>query len=135
MAEYRITTLDNIKDLSAAGEVVWSNERYGAVYVVDRPYLRRMVESGEIPVLHVGQREAVDAILKAVPDVAITTISLTCPRDLAVQRITERATGDTAERITAYDATQHLADADLTIDTSIVNPVEAAGLIANTVSR
>jgi guanylate kinase len=131
VTEYRITTLDHIKDLQAAGEVVWTNERYGAVYAVDRPHLRHMVEEGCIPVLHVGQRMAVNAIVAAIPDVQITTVSLTCPRDIAVQRITDRATGDTADRIAAYDATEQFKDADLTIDTSIVSPAEAADLIAS----
>jgi guanylate kinase len=135
VGEYRITTLDHIGNLREAREVVWSNERYGAVYVVDRPYLRRMVEEGRIPVLHVGQRAAVDAIVAALPDVQVTTVSLTCPRDLAVCRIAERATGDTADRIAAYDATEQFAGADLTIDTSVVSPVEAADLIANRVSK
>lgn len=135
VAEYRITTIDHIKDLKAAGEVVWSNERYGAVYAVDRPHLRRMVEQGQIPVLHVGQRNAVDAIVAALPDAQVTTVSLTCPRDLAVQRITDRATGDTAGRIAAYDATERFINADLTIDTSVFTPVEAANLIANRVAK
>jgi guanylate kinase len=135
VTEYRITTIDHIKDLQAAGEVVWSNERYGAVYAVDRPHFRRMVEEGQIPVLHVGQWNAVDAIVASVPDAQVTTVSLTCPRDLAVQRITDRATGDTADRIAAYDATERFIDADLTIDTSAVTPVEAADLIADRVAE
>lgn len=135
VAEYRITTLDHIKDLQAAGEVVWTNERYGAVYAVDRPHLRHMVEEGSIPVLHVGQRSAVNAIVAAIPDVQITTVSLMCPRHIAVQRITDRATGDTTERIAAYDATEQFKGADLTIDTSVVGLVEAADLIARTVSE
>lgn len=135
VAEYRITTLDHIKDLQAAGEVIWVNERYGAIYAIDRPHLRHMVEEGCVPVLHVGQRSAVDAIIAAMPDVQITTVSLTYPRDIAVQRITDRETGDTADRIAAYDATKQFKDADLTIDTSIVGPVEAADLIARTVSE
>ena len=135
VAEYRIVTFDRIKDLQAAGEIVWTNERYGAVYAVDKPHLRHMVEEGRIPVLHLGQRRAVDAAVAAIPDVEITTVSLTCPRDIAVQRITDRATGDTAERIAAYDATEQFKDADLTIDTSAVGPVEAAELIASRVSK
>jgi guanylate kinase len=94
-----------------------------------------MIEEGHIPVLHVGQLGAVDAIVAAVPNVQVTTVSLTCPRDLAMQRITERATGDTSDRIDAYDATEQFLDADLTIDTSIVSPVEAADLIAKRVSE
>lgn len=134
-AEYRITTLDRIKDLQAAGEVIWSNERYGAVYATDRPYLRLMIQEGRIPVLHVGQRAAVDAIVSALPDLQVTTVSLTCPREIAVQRITDRSTGDTSDRIAAYDATDQFADADLVIDTSIVGADEAANLIANKVKE
>lgn len=134
MSEYRITTHDRIKDLQAAGEVVWITERYGAVYAIDRSHLRRMVEEGRIPVLHVGQLGAVDEIVSAVPDAQVTTVSLTCPRDLAIQRITDRATGDTADRIAAYDDTEQFADADLTINTSAVAPIEAAGMIASKVN-
>lgn len=133
VAEYRITTHDRIKDLQVAGEVVWANERYGAVYAIDRPHLRRMVEEGHIPVLHVGQRSAVDAIVSAVPGVQVTTVSLTCPRDMALQRIADRETGDTPDRVTAYDATEQFIDADLTIDTNIFGPVEAADLIISRV--
>lgn len=134
VAEYRIVPLGAIQELQAAGEIVWTNERYGAVYAIDRPHLRHMVHKGSIPVLHVGQLGAVDAIIAAVPDVQITTVSLTCGRDTAVRRITERATGDTADRIAAYDATERLEGADLVIDTGIVNPAEAADLIASKVS-
>jgi guanylate kinase len=132
-AEYRIATHDRIKELQAAGDVVWANERYGAVYAIDRPYLRCMVEEGRIPILHVGQRSAVDAIVSAVPDVQVTAVSLICPRELALQRIAGRATGDIADRIAAYDATEQFTG-NLTIDTSVVGPVEAADLIANRVS-
>jgi guanylate kinase len=133
VAEYRITTFDHIEDLQAAGEVVWANERYGAVYAIDRPHLRGMIEEGRIPVLHVGQRGAIDAIVSAVPDVNVTTVSLICPREIALQRISGRKTGDTPDRVAAYDTTERLEDADLTIDTSVVGPVEAADLIASRV--
>jgi guanylate kinase len=135
VAEYRIATLDQLKELQAAGEIVWSNERYGAVYAIDTPHLRYMIKRGRIPVLHVGQPDAVNAIVAAVPDAQFTTVSLTCPRDIAVRRITDRATGDTAHRITAYDATEQFKGADLAIDTSLIGPVEAANMIASRVSK
>jgi guanylate kinase len=135
ISEYRITTRDRIRDLSAAGEIVWANERYGSVYVIDRPHLRRMIEAGCIPILHVGQRDAVDSIVSAVPTVQVTTVSLTCPREIALQRIANRETGDTLDRVAAYDATEQFIDADLTIDTSVVGPVEAADLIIEKVLK
>lgn len=134
-AEYRITTLDHIKDLQAAGEIAWNNERYGAIYAIDTPNLRYMIELGRIPVLHVGQPNAVNAIVAAIPDVQVTTVILICPRDIAVQRIMNRATGDTADRIAAYDATEPFKGAHMTIDTSLITPVEAAEMIANRVSK
>jgi guanylate kinase len=129
-AEYRITTQDHIKDLQAAGEIVWTNERYGAVYAIDRLHLRRMVKGGHIPVLHVGQRSAIYAIVSALPDVQVITVSLTCPREVALQRIASRETGDIPDRVAAYDATEQFIDADIAIDTNVVGPVEAADLIS-----
>lgn len=134
-AEYRITTLKHIKDLQAAGEIAWINERYGAFYAVDTPQLRYLIDRRQIPVVHVGQRNAVNAITAAITDALVTTVSLTCPRDIAVQRITDRATGDTADRIAAYDATEEFKDADLIIDTSLIGPVEAAKMIASRVPK
>lgn len=36
---------------------MWENERYGAVYVIDRGHIERMFASGLIPVLHAGEPE------------------------------------------------------------------------------
>ena len=129
-AEYRIVTREYIEGLRIAGDIVWANERYGAMYAIDRSYLLNLVEAGRIPVLHLGQRCAVDAVRSAIPDVRVTTISLTYPRSLAVQRIADRATGDDADRIAAFDTTDRLVNADLVIDTSAVTPIEAAQLIS-----
>jgi guanylate kinase len=133
MAEYRITTHAHIKDLQPAGEIVWANERYGSVYAIDRPQLRRMIEEGYIPVLHVGQRGAIASVASAMPDMQVTTVSLTCPREIALQRLASRETGDTSDRLAAYDATEQFIEADLIIDTSSIGPVEAADMIAHKV--
>lgn len=132
-AEYRITTRDHIEQLQAAGEVIWSNERYGAIYATDRPHLQHMIDTGQIPVLHVGQVAAVDAIASAVP--RVVKVSLTCPREVALKRIAARGTGDVSDRVAAYDATDPLTEADLVIDTSIVGVEEAAALIAGKVDE
>ena len=132
-AEYRLTSLDHINSLRTHGDAVWVNERYGAVYAVDRPYIRELVDAGRVPVLHAGQRQAVDAIVAALPDARVTRVSLTCPRIVAERRISDRGMGDAAERLAAYDATESFPDADLTIDTSAVDPSDAADLIAHKV--
>ncbi|SCL16736.1 guanylate kinase [Micromonospora nigra] len=125
---YRMTTAPELAALRAAGEVVWENRRYGAVYVVDDHGLRRQLHDG-IPVVHLGQVDAVDAVREAFPDAQWTVVALTCPRDVAAARIAQRQTGDTAERLQAWDQTEAIGAADLTIDTSETCPDRAAKLI------
>jgi guanylate kinase len=133
--EYRITTAEQIDKLCASGDVIWTNERFGSVYAIDRPYLHGMITGGLIPILHAGQIAAVDAIFSALPDAQVTRVSLTCPRRVAEQRINARATGDSAERLAAYDATLPLPDADLVVDTSMVDPTESAAMIIKRMFR
>jgi guanylate kinase len=133
-AEYRLTTFDHIESLRTSGDAVWINERYGAVYAIDRPHVREIIEAGRIPVLHAGQRQAVDAIVAALPDARVTRVSLTCPRIVAERRISDRGTGAVLERLAAYDATESFPNADLTIDTSAVAPADTANLIAQKVA-
>lgn len=118
---YRLTTPDEIDRLRDAGEVIWENERYQAVYVVDRPELQRMLDEGTVPVVHLGQTEAVRAMAK-LSDAEWLTVYLWCPRPVAVARIKERSTGDSTARLTAWDDTEPLHDAALTIDTSTATP-------------
>jgi len=129
-SEYRTATRADLERLRASGEIIWENQRYGAVYVTDRGHIAGMFGDGLIPVLHVGQVDAADAIGKAFPGVPLTRVSLTCPRPAAAARIAGRATGDTAERLAAYDATAPLPDADLVIDTSVTPVPDAARRIA-----
>jgi guanylate kinase len=116
--------------LRAGGQVVWENARYGAVYAIDRGYVESMFASGLVPVFHAGQPEVIGALAKAFPGAELTSVSLTCPRDVAAARIAERATGDTAERLAAYDGTPALTAATLTIDTNVTPAGEAARQIA-----
>jgi guanylate kinase len=128
--EYRPATHEELQRLHAEGEIIWENERYGAVYAIDRGHITAMLDDGLIPVVHVGQAEAVGAVAKTFPDVALTCVSLSCPRSTAASRITERATGDTAERLAVYDDTPPLTGADLVIDTSATEVEGAAWRIA-----
>ncbi|MFF0173184.1 phosphotransferase-like protein [Micromonospora profundi] len=127
-AGYRMSTDAELASLHASGGVVWENRRYGSVYVIDAPGLRQQLYR-QIPVVHVGQVDAVDAVSTAFPDVRWTVVALTCPRDVAERRIVERQTGDSAERLRAWDETETIPTADLTIDTSTSSPELAARLI------
>jgi guanylate kinase len=128
-AGYRMTTSSHINTLRSAGSVVWENRRYDALYVIDRVWLTGMLETC-IPVLHVGQPEAVEAVTAALPPATQwITVWLWCPRDVAAGRITERGTADTAERLRAWDETAPLPEADISINTAETHPIDAAATI------
>lgn len=125
---YRMGTMAIVEQLRAAKNVVWENRRYGATYVIDRPELTRRL-SVEIPVLHLGQRDGVAEIVAAIPSARWIVADLYCPRTVGVERIAARGTGDTSERITAWDETPRLPHPDISIDTGIALPEQSALLI------
>jgi hypothetical protein len=57
-----MTAVSAVDELRMRGDIVWENERYGAVYLVDRPSLLAYLAS-HLPVLHLGQADAVDAVM------------------------------------------------------------------------
>ncbi|MEU9828974.1 phosphotransferase-like protein [Micromonospora chersina] len=123
-----MASAEQVERLRAEGSVVWENHRYGAVYVTDRPTLRADLIN-HIPVVHLGQVEAVQAVKSALPEARWLTVYVWCPRAVAHERSQTRATGDTAARLQAWDQTQPLQHADLTIDTSAVAPEEAVSQV------
>jgi guanylate kinase len=124
-AGYRMADEATVDALRANGDVVWENRRYDALYVVDRPSLAQRLGNG-IPVVHLGQLPAVDAVTEAVPGSRWLVVYVWCPRDVAEERIIARGTGDTAARLAAWDATEPLPDSDLTLNTAQVLPLDAA---------
>jgi hypothetical protein len=62
-------------------------------------------------------------------------VYLWCPRAVAAERIEARATGDTAERLRVWDATDPLHDADLILNTAMSEPAEVAHEIHATLSK
>ncbi|PPJ39968.1 kinase [Nocardia nova] len=133
-AGYRMTSEEHLESLARAGEIVWENSRYGARYVIDRPGLQELVASGRIPVVHAGQPEVIPAVRAAVPGTWIV-VQLSTSREVARQRILERATGDTAARLAAWDATPRLLSSNLDIDTGRTSPEQAARLIRSLIGR
>lgn len=125
---YRITTSSVVQSLRETGEVIWENSRYGATYVVDRPGLVEALERA-IPVLHLGQPEAIEAVRSATPAVHWTVVELTTPRDVAIERFDQRNPHDAADRLKAWDETPPLKNASLRIDTSKTSVEEAANQI------
>ncbi|MET7770173.1 hypothetical protein [Nocardia sp. NPDC005366] len=130
---YRMASLGDLQRLVTAGEVIYANTRYGATYVIDRPELTAITAANKIPVLHVGQPEAIDALLDAIPTIRWVIVDLWCPRDVAAARIAARDTGDTGDRLAVWDATPQLSVADVRIDTAAVDPTSAARQIVDAV--
>ncbi|WP_280379796.1 hypothetical protein [Nocardia wallacei] len=129
-AGYRMASALELDQLAAAGQIIYSNTRYASTYSIDRPELDRIIAAGEIPVLHVGQPEAIHALLGAEPTIRWVVVEVWCPREIAAARAAARGTDDTAERLAAWDSTPRLAIADVRIDTSTVDPARAARQIA-----
>jgi guanylate kinase len=126
---YRITTLPHINTLRNTGSVIWETHRYDALYVVDRTPLTDMLDVC-IPVLHTGQLGAVKAVTDTLPPATQwVTVWLWCPRHIAARRITNRGTGDTSARLRAWDETEPLPEADISINTANVCPANAAETI------
>jgi guanylate kinase len=128
---YRVVNAAQMQAVS--DDLVWTNERYGAVYAVDRAGLIEALREG-VPVVHLGQPEAVEAVCGAVEDVRWLVVALWCDRDTAHARLRSRGSGDLGERLDVWDQTPTLPAPACTINTGLVNPSAVAQLIADAVS-
>jgi guanylate kinase len=84
-----------------------------------------------IPVIHLGQPEAVDAVVAAFPEVRWTVVELWCPADVAELRLRERGDSDLVQRMRmeAWRETPRLDAADVRVDTAPVFPEFVASMI------
>jgi len=129
-AGYRILTAEALDELRAAGHVIWEINRYHATYALDRRAVVAALDDGRtVPVVHLGQVPAIEALIRATTPARWLVVYLWCPREVAAQRISARATGDDVARLVAWDETDPLPDADLIINTADVDASEAARMI------
>ncbi|QIY94489.1 guanylate kinase [Streptomyces sp. S1D4-11] len=134
MKGYRIGTPERLAALEARGDVIYRNDRYGNMYVVDRPGLLRVMDDEGIPVIHLGQVIGVERV--AIGFAAEwTRVLLWCSRETTARRSAGRGDTDTTARLDAWDATQRDlfehpgVDWDIRLDTDVVQPYEAASEI------
>ncbi|WP_439675945.1 guanylate kinase [Embleya sp. MST-111070] len=97
---YRMTDAETLADLRHRGLVVHGNRRYQAEYATDTPELDRLTAQGSIPVVHVGQVEALSA-LAAYP-ATWTRVLLWCLRDVTAKRSANRGDSDGDARLRAW---------------------------------
>ena len=125
---YRFIDQNQLDQLTASGDIAWTNHRYSATYAVDISGLHDHLNR-HVTILHLGQAEAIDAIRQAVPAARWHVVELWCPRDVTEARLVERDPSDVQRRLSAWDATDKLTEADQRIDTSTTPPADAARLI------
>ncbi|MFE4626024.1 phosphotransferase-like protein [Streptomyces mirabilis] len=132
-AGYRMATAEQLRQLEAAGDVVYANTRYSSTYVIDRPGLDGAFATG-VPVVHLGQIDGVRALVDGYP-AAWTVVLLWCPRAVTADRSESRGDGDTAARLEVWEATREDLEAhpgmvwDLTVETVTTQPDQSAWLI------
>lgn len=124
---YRMINDAELRALRATGRVVWENTRYGATYIVNRSALMSAATK-VIPVLHLGQVEAVTRVTAAMPEIRWVVVELWCSRASAAERIQARGGRDVLARLAVYDQTSRLPDSltDLRLTTDKLAPEQAA---------
>lgn len=138
-AGYRMGTAEQLRELKAAGGIVYANERYGSTYVVDRPGLDDAFAAG-VPVVHLGQVDGIRSVVDGYRADWVRVL-LWCPKAVAGQRSQARGDADTAERLAAWDDTRRDVDAhpdmvwDLRLETVETAPAAAARLIDELLSK
>jgi guanylate kinase len=130
-AGYRMGTDEQLAELEASGDVIYRNERYGNVYVVDRPGLEQAMSDAMIPIVHLGQVAGVEQVDTLFPARWVRVL-LWCSRATTSERSRQRGDADTPARLTAWDATETDLAAHphagwhLRVDTDVATPSEAA---------
>ncbi|WP_371599940.1 guanylate kinase [Streptomyces sp. NBC_00564] len=128
---YRMGTAEQLAALETRGDVIYRNNRYGNVYVVDRPSLDQVMEGGRTPVVHLGQMVGIEQVAALFPARWVRVL-LWCSKETTAQRSPQRGDTDTAARLATWDTTQAdlaahpRAQWELRVDTDMTAPREAA---------
>lgn len=133
--EYVMVTRATLNQLRSAGDVIWENVRYGATYAVDTGRLRSAVDQPSLPVLHLGQPEAVAAVTAIFPPETWSIAELWADVVETESRLLTRKEFGVQARLEAWAKTPQLAAPDIRIDTTQCSPPEAAELVRRCVEE
>lgn len=128
---YRMSSPEQLADLEVRGDVIYRNQRYGSVYVVDRPGLEHAMAGGKIPIVHLGQLVGVEQVHTSF-SARWARVLLWCSRASTAERSRQRGDTDTEARLAAWDGTQTDLSAypsaqwEVRVDTDVTAPAEAA---------
>ncbi|RFU83284.1 guanylate kinase [Streptomyces triticagri] len=101
---YRLTTPEHIEELARTGDLLYRNSRYDAQYAIDRGEVAALVDSGRIPVLHMGQVAGARAV--AAHPIDWVRVLLWCPEDVTRQRCQGRGDKDLDARLKVWHETR-----------------------------
>lgn len=126
---YRMTSAQELANMRERGEIVWENENYGATYAVNDRDLYRALQCS-VPVLHVGQPEAVRATTNRFPN-SFFVVSLLCGRTETLRRLIARKDENLEARMAAYDTTPLMGvkQCNFVVDTERHSPQGSAKAI------
>jgi guanylate kinase len=134
---YRMTSEENLQHLEAAGHIIYLNRRYGNSYAIDSNLLDILIENSIVPIVHIGQCEALLAVNQY--PLQWTQILLWCPRAVTAERARGRNDTDLHARLEAWDATiedlknNPQIEFDLAVRTDLFEPPVVAESILNLV--
>lgn len=88
---YRMGTPEQLAALEARGDVVYRNDRYGNIYVVDRTGLDLAMEGGRAAVVRLGQMAGMEQVTALVPALWVRVL-LWCAKETTARRSPQRGT-------------------------------------------
>lgn len=100
---YRMTESAALDAMLSRGEIALLTSRYSSRYAVDYREITRLTEAGRTPVIHIGRIHDLLELRSNIRSQHMLTVLLKLPRDVAIERICARGTGDEKSRIAAYD--------------------------------
>lgn len=100
---YRLISPEEAARRRERGDVLFETNRYGNRYLISRAELAAALRADAIPVVHVGQLDAVRQV-RSYPALWVT-VALWCSRAVTEQRAADRGSQDLDARLLAWDET------------------------------